>query len=186
SRSSTGSEPGVRRPSTRRPGQSRPLARALTGESIALISSAAVPPPAVLWRTPDPKRAYDVVIVGGGGHGLATAYYLAANHGITNVAVIERSYIGSGNVGRNTTIVRSNYMIDGDTQFFEFSLKLWENLSQTLNFNVMLSQRGQVVLAHGPVGIDVLARRGNIMRLNGIDADLLDRGEVMKLRPYLD
>ena len=127
-----------------------------------------------------------MVIVGGGGHGLATAYYLAANHGITNVAVIERSYIGSGNIGRNTTIVRSNYMIDGDTQFFEFSLKLWESLSQTLNFNVMLSQRGQVVMAHGPVGLDVLARRGNIMRLNGIDAELLDRGEVMKLLPYLD
>ena len=138
------------------------------------------------WRSPEPKPSYDVIIVGGGGHGLATAYYLAANHGVTNVAVIERSYIGSGNVGRNTTIVRSNYMIDGNTQFFEFSLKLWETLSHTLNFNVMLSQRGQIVMAHGPVGLDVLARRGNIMRLNGIDAELLDRGEVMKLLPYLD
>ena len=138
------------------------------------------------WRSPEPKPSYDVIIVGGGGHGLATAYYLAANHGVTNVAVIERSYIGSGNVGRNTTIVRSNYMIDGNTQFFEFSLKLWESLSHTLNFNVMLSQRGQIVMVHGPVGLDVLARRGNIMRLNGIDAELLDRGEVMKLLPYLD
>ncbi len=138
------------------------------------------------WRSPEPKPSYDVIIVGGGGHGLATAYYLAANHGIANVAVIERAYIGSGNVGRNTTIVRSNYIIDGNTQFFEFSLKLWESLSHTLNFNVMLSQRGQVVTAHGPVGLDVLARRGNIMRLNGIDAELLDRGEVMKLLPYLD
>jgi len=138
------------------------------------------------WRSPEPKPSYDVIIVGGGGHGLATAYYLAANHGVTNVAVIERSYIGSGNAGRNTTIVRSNYMIDGNTQFFEFSLKLWESLSHTLNFNVMLSQRGQIVMAHGPVGLDVLARRGNIMRLNGIDAELLDRGEVMKLLPYLD
>ena len=138
------------------------------------------------WRSPAPKASYDAVIIGGGGHGLATAYYLAANHGITNVAVIERGYIGSGNVGRNTTIVRSNYMIDGNTQFFEFSLKLWEGLSHALNFNVMLSQRGQIVLAHGPSQLDVLARKGNIMRLNGIDAELLDRGEVMKLLPYLD
>ena len=126
------------------------------------------------------------MIVGGGGHGLATAYYLAKNHGITNVAVIERSYIGSGNVGRNTTIVRSNYMIGGNTAFFEHSLKLWEGLSHELNFNVMLSQRGQVVLGHGQAQMDVLARRGNIMRLNGIDAELLDRGEVMRLLPYLD
>ena len=138
------------------------------------------------WRSPEPKASYDAIIVGGGGHGLATAYYLAANHGLTDVAVIERSYIGSGNVGRNTTIVRSNYMIDGNTQFFEFSLKLWEGLSHALNFNVMLSQRGQVVMAHGPAQLDVLARKGNIMRLNGIDAELLDRGEVMALLPYLD
>lgn len=138
------------------------------------------------WRSPEPKRSYDVVLVGAGGHGLATAYYLAKNHGITNVALLERSYIGSGNVGRNTTIVRSNYQIDGNTQFFEHSLKLWEGLSHDLNFNVMLSQRGQIVLAHGPGGLDVLARKGNIMRLNGIDAELLDRGEVMRLLPYLD
>jgi methylglutamate dehydrogenase subunit A len=138
------------------------------------------------WRTPEPKPSYDAIVIGGGGHGLATAYYLAANHGITRVAVVERSYIGSGNVGRNTTIVRSNYQIDGNTQFFEFSLKLWEGLSHALNFNVMLSQRGQIVLAHGPTQLDVLARKGNIMRLNGIDAELLDRGEVMTLLPYLD
>jgi sarcosine oxidase subunit beta len=138
------------------------------------------------WRSPKPKASYDVVIIGGGGHGLATAYYLAANHGIKRVAVLERAYIGSGNVGRNTTIVRSNYMIDGNTQFFEYSLKLWEGLSQALNFNVMLSQRGQIVLAHGPSQLDVLARKGNIMRLNGIDAEILDRGEVMELLPYLD
>ena len=122
------------------------------------------------WRSPQPKASYDVVIIGGGGHGLATAYYLAANHGIKRVAVLERAYIGSGNVGRNTTIVRSNYMIDGNTQFFEYSLKLWEGLSQALNFNVMLSQRGQIVLAHGPSQLDVLARKG----------------EVMELLPYLD
>ena len=96
------------------------------------------------WRSPAPKASYDAVIIGGGGHGLATAYYLAANHGMTNIAVIERGYVGSGNIGRNTTIVRSNYMISGNTQFFEFSLKLWEGLSHDLNFNVMLSQRGQM------------------------------------------
>ena len=107
------------------------------------------------WRSPEPKSSYDVIIVGGGGHGLATAYYLAANHGITNVAVIERSYIGSGNVGRNTTLIRSNYMIDGNTEFFEHSLKLWEGLSHTLNFNVMVSHRGQIVLAHSPSQLDV-------------------------------
>jgi sarcosine oxidase subunit beta len=138
------------------------------------------------WRSDKPKSSYDVVIIGGGGHGLATAYYLAANHGINNVAVLERSYIGSGNVGRNTTIVRSNYAINGNTQFFEYSLKLWEGLSEALNFNVMLSQRGQIVLGHSPLQIDVLARKGNIMRLNGIDAELLDRGQVMRLLPYLD
>jgi len=138
------------------------------------------------WRAAAPKSSYDVIIIGGGGHGLATAYYLAANHGITRVAVIERAYIGSGNVGRNTTLVRSNYMMDGNTQFFEHSLKLWEGLSHELNYNVMLSQRGQILLAHGPSQLDVLARKGNIMRLNGIDAELLDRGDVMRLLPYLD
>jgi len=138
------------------------------------------------WRAAAPKAKYDVIIIGGGGHGLATAYYLAANHGITRVAVVERAYIGSGNVGRNTTLVRSNYMMPGNTEFFEHSLKLWEGLSHELNYNVMLSQRGQIVLAHGPAQLDVLARKGNIMRLNGIDAELLDRGQVMRLLPYLD
>ena len=138
------------------------------------------------WRKAAPKSHYDVVIIGGVGHGLARAYYLAAKHGIRRVAVLERAYIGSGNVGRNTTLVRSNYMMDGSTQFFEFSLQLWEGLSHELNFNVMLSQRGQVVLGHSPGQMDVLARRGNTMRLNGIGAELLDRGEVQRLLPYLD
>jgi methylglutamate dehydrogenase subunit A len=138
------------------------------------------------WEKPEPKSSYDVVIIGGGGHGLATAYYLAKNHGLQNVAVLERSYIGSGNVGRNTTLIRSNYMIGGNTAFFDFSMKLWEGLSHELNYNCMVSHRGQVVVAVSPLQLDQFARRGNIMRLHGIEAELLDRGEVMKMLPYLD
>lgn len=138
------------------------------------------------WRAAEPRKSYDVVIIGGGGHGLATAYYLAKNHGITNVAVIEKSYIGSGNVGRNTTLIRSNYQMPGNTQFFEHSLQLWEGLSHELNYNAMVSQRGQIVLAHSPSQLDVVARKGNTMLLNGIDSELLDRGDVMRLLPYLD
>jgi methylglutamate dehydrogenase subunit A len=138
------------------------------------------------WRPAEPKPQYDVLIIGGGGHGLATAFYLAANHGIRNIAVLERTYIGSGNVGRNTTIIRSNYLLDGNTQFFEHSLKLWEGLSEQLNFNVMFSQRGQITLAHNPGQLDVLVRKANIMLLNGIDGELLSRDEIMRLVPYLD
>ena len=138
------------------------------------------------WRSPEPRSEYDLVIVGGGGHGLATAYYLAKEHGISNVAVLEKGYIGGGNTGRNTTIVRSNYMIDGNTLFYEKSLKLWEGLSRDLNFNVMLSQRGQLGLCHSPAQMDAAARRGNIMRLNGIDAELLSRQEVREIAPILD
>jgi methylglutamate dehydrogenase subunit A len=138
------------------------------------------------WRAPEPKRTYDVVIVGAGGHGLATAFYLAENHGIRNVAVLEKGYLGGGNVGRNTTIVRSNYLLDGNTQFYEFSVKLWEGLSQALNFNVMFSQRGQLIAAHSADQLDAYSHRANIMRLNGIDAEILDRDEVRRLVPYLD
>ncbi len=138
------------------------------------------------WRTPEPKPAYDVIIVGGGGHGLATAYYLAKNHGVRNVAVIEKGWLGGGNTGRNTTIVRSNYMIDGNTEFYEHSLKLWEQLSQDLNYNVMFSQRGQFNLAHTPAAMDAQAYRGNVMRANGIDAELIGRDELKRLLPDLD
>jgi sarcosine oxidase subunit beta len=138
------------------------------------------------WRSPAPKPHYDVVIIGGGGHGLATAYYLAKEHGITNVAVLEKGYIGGGNTGRNTTIIRSNYYLDANAHFYEHSLKLWEKLSSELNFNVMFSQRGVINLAHSHADLESYARRGNAMRLNGIDAELLSTGEVKKMVPLLD
>jgi len=138
------------------------------------------------WRKPDPRPYYDVIIVGGGGHGLATAYYLAKEHGIRKVAVVEKGYLGSGNVGRNTTIVRSNYMLPQNAHFYEHSMKLWEGLSQDLNYNVMFSQRGVLNLAHTPSQMDAYARRGNAMRLNGIDAELLDRETVARMLPGAD
>ncbi len=138
------------------------------------------------WRAAVPKPRYDVIIVGGGGHGLATAYYLAKEHGITNVAVVERGYIGGGNVGRNTTIVRSNYMLPANSHFYEWSMKLWEGLSRDLNYNVMFSQRGVLNLAHSPAQMDAYARRGNAMRVAGIDSDLMTREEVAKFVPDLD
>jgi sarcosine oxidase subunit beta len=138
------------------------------------------------WRDAEPRDQYDVVIIGGGGHGLATAYYLAALHGISNVAVIEKSWIGSGNVGRNTTIIRSNYLLAGNIPLYELSLKLWEGLEQELNFNVMVSQRGVLNLCHSDAQRDAYARRGNAMRLHGVDAELLDRNGVRKIAPFLD
>ncbi len=138
------------------------------------------------WRKARPKAAYDVVIVGGGGHGLATAYYLAKEHGLRRVAVLEKGWLGSGNIGRNTTIVRSNYLLPENQRFYEWSMKLWEGLSRELNYNVMFSQRGILNLIHTPAQLDAYARRGNAMRLEGIDAELLDRDVVAKLAPGLD
>jgi heterotetrameric sarcosine oxidase beta subunit len=138
------------------------------------------------WRDPEPKREYDVIIVGGGGHGLAAAYYLAKEHGLTNVAVLEKGWIGSGNAGRNTTIIRSNYLLPANIQFYEWSMKLWEGLERDLNYNVMVSQRGVINLYHSDAQRDAFARRGNAMRLNGVDAELLDRGQVRAMLPFLD
>jgi sarcosine oxidase subunit beta len=138
------------------------------------------------WRAATPKPAYDAIGVGGGGHGLATAYYLAREHGLSNVAVLEKGWIGGGNVGRNTTIIRSNYLLPENSRFYEFGMTLWERMARDLNYNVMFSQRGVLNLAHTPAQLDAFARRGNAMRLEGIDAELLTRGEVAARVPGLD
>jgi sarcosine oxidase subunit beta len=138
------------------------------------------------WRDAAPKPSYDAIVIGGGGHGLATAYYLAKNHGITNVALLERSWIGSGNAGRNTTIIRSNYLLPGNEPFYEWSMKLWEGLEQDLNYNAMVSQRGVLNLFHSDSQRDAAARRGNSMRMHGVDAELLDTADVRRMYPFLD
>ena len=138
------------------------------------------------WRNPSPKSAYDVIIVGGGGHGLSTAYYLAQNHGIRNVAVLEKGHIGSGNIGRNTTIVRANYLLKGNSEFYSHSLKLWEGLERDLNYNVMMSQRGLIMLCHSDGQRDAFVRRANAMRSRGDDAHMLSVDDLRKLLPYLN
>ncbi len=138
------------------------------------------------WRDPEPADAYDYVIVGGGGHGLATAYYLAKEFGAARIAVLEKGWIGGGNVGRNTTIIRSNYLLDGNEPFYEFSLKLWENLEQDFNYNAMVSQRGILNLVHTDAQRDAARRRGNAMILNGSDAELLDPEGVRAMYPFLN
>ena len=139
-----------------------------------------------VWREPEPKPSYDIIIVGGGGHGLATAYYLAKEFGMTNIAVVEKGWIGSGNVGRNTTIIRSNYMLPGNEPFYELSMKLWENLEQDFNYNAMVSQRGIINLYHSDGQRDAYARRGNAMHMAGADAVLLDQDGLKKHCPFLD
>ena len=138
------------------------------------------------WRDPAPKSHYDVIIIGGGGHGLATAYYLAKVHGIRNVAVLERGWIGGGNTGRNTTIVRSNYRQPALYNLFEFSLKLWEGMSDDLNYNVMFSQRGAMFLGHSDSDMIRLAERGDAMRAAGIDAEFMTMDQLRKKLPLLD
>jgi sarcosine oxidase subunit beta len=138
------------------------------------------------WRSPEPKKNYDVVISGGGGHGLATAYYLASNHGIKNIAVIEKGWIGGGNTGRNTTIIRSNYLWDESASIYEHSLKLWETLSSELNFNVMFSQRGVLTISHSEHELKEMSRRVHAIRLNGIDSEILSPQEIKKFIPIIN
>ncbi|WP_413988607.1 sarcosine oxidase subunit beta family protein [Labrys okinawensis] len=138
------------------------------------------------WRDAEPRLSYDVIIIGGGGHGLATAYYLAKEFGITKVAVLEKGWIGGGNAGRNTTIVRSNYLLPGNIPFYEHSMKLWEGLEQDFNYNAMMSQRGVLNLYHSDAQRDAYARRGNAMRLHGVDAELLDQDGVRAMAPFLN
>jgi sarcosine oxidase subunit beta len=142
--------------------------------------------PEFLWSDADPKKAYDVVIVGGGGHGLATAYYLAKNHGITNVAVVEKGWLAGGNMARNTTIIRSNYLWDESAGIYEHALKLWEGLEAELDTEVLFSQRGVLNLAHSLGDIREGKRRVNANQLNGLDAEWLDADEIGKIVPILD
>jgi len=138
------------------------------------------------WPSPEPKASYDVVIVGAGGHGLATAYFLAAEHGITNVAVVEKGWLGGGNTGRNTTIIRSNYLYDESAAIYDHAVKLWEGLSQALNYNVMYSPRGVMMLAHNVHDVQVFKRHIHANRLNGIDNEWLTPEEAKEFCPPLN
>jgi sarcosine oxidase subunit beta len=142
--------------------------------------------PEFLWRTPEPKKHYDVVIVGGGGHGLATAHYLAKNHGITNVAVLERGWLAGGNMARNTTLIRSNYLWDESSRIYEHALKLWEGLEEDLGYPIMFSQRGVLNLAHSLQDVRDSVRRVEANKLNGIDAQWIEPDEVKKLCPIIN
>ena len=138
------------------------------------------------WRTPEPKKSYDAIIIGGGGHGLATAYYLASIHGLKNIAVLEKGWLGGGNTGRNTTIIRSNYLWDESASIYEHALKLWENLSSELNFNVMFSQRGVLTISHSEHELKEMSRRVHAIRLNGIDSEILSPKEIKKFIPIIN
>ena len=139
-----------------------------------------------MWRSPEPRKFYDIIIVGGGGHGLGTAYYLAKEHGLKNIAVIEKGWLGGGNTGRNTTIIRSNYLWDESAHLYEHSLKLWENLSTELNYNIMFSQRGVMNLAHNEHDVKEIKRRVSANKLNGLDSQWVDPKQIKKLVPIMN
>jgi len=138
------------------------------------------------WRSPEPKREYEVIIVGGGGHGLATAYYLAKEHGVRNIAVLERGWLGGGNTARNTTIVRSNYLWSESSQLYEKAMKLWEGLAQDINYNVMFSQRGVLNLGHSLQDMRDIERRVNANRLNGVDGEVISRQQIKEMIPFIN
>lgn len=139
-----------------------------------------------VWRNPRPKQGYDVVVIGGGGHGLATAYYLAKEHGVRNVAVLEKGWIGGGNSGRNTQVCRSNYFYPASAAFYDHSLRLYEGLSRELNFNIMLSQRGVISLAHSEHELEINRRWANATRMSGVDSQILSAAEIKKLAPRIN